>query len=57
MLDALSGPAQEMVKYTGIRFEDAGNEFVRDLTDQDLNSIIAEAVSRFGNLGDPLREG
>jgi hypothetical protein len=56
-LDALSLQAQEMVKHTGLGFEDAANELIRDLTAQDLNSIIAEAVSRYGNLGDPLGEG
>ncbi len=56
-LDVLTVRAQEMAKHTGLMFEDAANELVKDLTSQDLNSIIAEAVSRYGNLGDPLCEG
>jgi hypothetical protein len=47
-LDALFRQAEEMVKHTGIRFEDAANEIVKDLTAEDLGSIIAEAVSQYG---------
>jgi hypothetical protein len=43
-----------MVKHTGLRFEDAANELVKDLTAQELGSIVADAVSRYENLGDPL---
>jgi hypothetical protein len=47
-LDTLSRQAREMAKHTGLRFEDAPNELVRDLNKQELESIIAEAVSRYG---------
>ncbi len=40
----------EFHKHTGLMFEDAANELVKDLTAQDLNSMIAEAVSRYGSL-------
>ena len=56
-LDTLCAQAQAMVKHTGIRFEDAANEIVKDLNAEDLGSIIAEAVSRYRNLGDPFYEG
>jgi hypothetical protein len=49
--------AKEMVRHTGIRFEEAANEIVKDLTAEDLGSIIAEAVYRYGNLGDRGCEG
>jgi hypothetical protein len=47
-LDTLCGKAREIVKHTGLRFEDAANEIVKDLTAEDLGSIIAEAVSQYG---------
>jgi hypothetical protein len=47
-LDTLLRQAQEIVKHTGLRFEDAANEIVKDLTAEDLGSIIAEAVSQYG---------
>jgi hypothetical protein len=53
-LDTLCGKAQAMVKHTGLRFEDAANELVKDLTAQELGSIVADAVSRYENLGDRL---
>jgi hypothetical protein len=56
-LDTLYAQAQAMVKHTGIRFEEAANEIVKDLNAEDLGSIIAEAVSRYGNLGDRGCEG
>jgi hypothetical protein len=37
-----------MVKHTGLRFEEAANEVVRDLTAQDLYAITFEAESRYG---------
>jgi hypothetical protein len=37
-----------MVLQAGVGFEDAANELVRDLTDQELNSIITEVESRYG---------
>jgi hypothetical protein len=40
--------AREIVKHTGLRFKDAANEIVKDLTAEDLGSIIAEAVSQYG---------
>ena len=47
-LDTLCRQAQEMVRHTSLRFEEAVNEVVRDLTPQDLNSITFEAESRYG---------
>jgi hypothetical protein len=48
------GLRAEMDKHTGIRFEDAANELVKDLKAQELDSLVADAVSRYENLGDPL---
>jgi hypothetical protein len=56
-LDALFQQAEEMVTRNGIKFADAANELIRDLTRRDLDSIIAEAVSQYGKLGDPLCKG
>jgi hypothetical protein len=53
-LDTLCGKAQEIAKHTGLRFEDAANELVKDLTAQELGSIVADAGSRYENLGDRL---
>ena len=36
-----------MVKHTGLTFKDTANEFVKDLTAQDLGSIVADAVLRY----------
>ena len=47
-LDALFRRAAEMVRHTGIRFEEAADEIVKELTAEDLGSIIAEAVSQYG---------
>ena len=46
-LDTIFRQAREIVKHTGLRFEDAADELVRDLTAQEL-------VSRYENLGHPL---
>jgi hypothetical protein len=35
-------------RHTGIKFEEAANELVRDLTPQDLKTIIFESESRYG---------
>jgi hypothetical protein len=47
-LDALFRRAAEMVRHTGIRFEEAADEIVRALDAVDLEQVIAEAVSRYG---------
>jgi hypothetical protein len=48
-LDTLYGKAQAMVKHTGLTFEDAANELVKDLiSTQDLKTIISEVVWRYG---------
>jgi hypothetical protein len=47
-LDTLIRQAERMVLQAGVGFEDAANELVRDLTDQELNSIITEVESRYG---------
>ena len=47
-LDTLVQQAAHLVQRTGFRFEDAADELVRDLNKQELDSIIAEAVSRYG---------
>jgi hypothetical protein len=47
-LDALLRRARDLVKHTGFRFEDAANEIVRELPAEDLERVIAEAVSRYG---------
>ncbi len=47
-LDVLTRRAQEMVKHTGLKFEDAASEIVGELTAQDLERVIAEARSKYG---------
>jgi hypothetical protein len=47
-LDTLVQQVAHLVRNTGLRFEDAVDEVVRDLNKQELESIIAEAVSRYG---------
>ncbi len=47
-LDALSRQAREVVKHAGLRFEDAANEIVKDLTAEELGSVVARAVSQYG---------
>ena len=47
-LDALFRRAAEMVRHTGIRFEEAANEIVRELTAEELGSVVAQAVSQYG---------
>jgi hypothetical protein len=37
-----------MVKHAGLRFEDAANEIVGELTAEDMERVITEAVSQYG---------
>jgi hypothetical protein len=37
-----------LVTRTGKNFKDVANELARDLTDAELNSLIAEADARYG---------
>jgi hypothetical protein len=45
-LDVLLQQAKQLVTRTGANFDDAANELIRDLTDAELNSIMAEADAR-----------
>ena len=46
--DALFRRTTDLVRHTGFRFEDAADEIVRELPAEDLERVIAEAVSRYG---------
>jgi hypothetical protein len=47
-LNLLLQQTDQLVTRTGRNFEDVANELARDLTDAELNSLIAEADARYG---------